>query len=288
MVFCIVKNDVFSWPPVRGGGQNGLKTRNTIYLCCIKAIRLYDISFSEFSTKWLLSWKRNNFGKIELVRMVQIALKWQFCSKCTYISALLYLVVVATSIFCRNLWAESCDASRASSTSPMVSSSSSVVDDYVRRPIVTSLHFSWKIKNSATSSTHSIKTTTSSIREKVFKMTFKKTTSFQNGNEAFFHSLSGNGLWFLTLLLKVVGRRMRFVDAVAAKVRGCLFLLLLYIVRIVESHDKEIWGMLWNSVSLILHLESWQYMWPQRNKLLCMSSSIKRALIWTFLWSSVM
>ena len=133
MVFCIVKNDVFSWPPVRGGGQNGLKTRNTIYLCCIKAIRLYDISFSEFSTKWLLSWKRNNFGKIELVRMVQIALKWQFCSKCTYISALLYLVVVATSIFCRNLWAESCDASRASSTSssPMVSSSSSVVDDYV-------------------------------------------------------------------------------------------------------------------------------------------------------------
>ena len=111
MVFCIVKNDVFSWPPVRGGGQNGLKTRNTIYLCCIKAIRLYDISFSEFSTKWLLSWKRNNFGKIELVRMVQIALKWQFCSKSTYISALLYLVVVATSIFCRNLWAESCDAS---------------------------------------------------------------------------------------------------------------------------------------------------------------------------------
>ena len=133
MVFCIVKNDVFSWPPVRGGGQNGLKTRNTIYLCCIKAIRFYDISFSEFSTKWLLSWKRNNFGKIELVRMVQIALKWQFCSKCTYISALLYLVIVATSIFCRNLWAESCDASRASSTSssPMVSSSSSVVDDYV-------------------------------------------------------------------------------------------------------------------------------------------------------------
>ena len=86
MVFCIVKNDVFSWPPVRGGGQNGLKTRNTIYLYCIKAIRFYDISFSEFSTKWLLSWKRNNFGKIELVRMVQIALKWQFCSKYLHFS----------------------------------------------------------------------------------------------------------------------------------------------------------------------------------------------------------
>ena len=103
------------------------------YLCCIKAIRFYDISFSEFSTKWLLSWKRNNFGKIELVRMVQTALKWQFCSKSTYISALVVVsIVVATSIFCRNLWAESCDASRASSSSlPMVSSSSSVVDDYV-------------------------------------------------------------------------------------------------------------------------------------------------------------
>ena len=107
------------------------------YLCCIKAIRMYDISFSEFSTKWLLSWKRNNFGKIELVRMVQIALKWQFCSKCTYISALLYLVVVTTSIFCRNLWAESCDASRASSsldlflTNGIIVLSSPVVDDYV-------------------------------------------------------------------------------------------------------------------------------------------------------------
>ena len=32
------------------------------------------------------------------------------------------------------------------------------------------------------------------------------------------------------------------MDAVAAKVRGCLHLLL-YVVRIVESQDKEIWGM---------------------------------------------